>query len=100
MDRTPFPSLVKLLDEWVLGRVHRVSSERRVEKRVECAEVVALTYQRMGLLPPEPPPNTYTPRDFSAQHTNLRLLNGATLGPQLEVLWSGMGASAPQRPRA
>ena len=86
-DETPFPSLVKLIKEWMLGWLHIATSERRMD----CAAVVALTYQRMGLLPPEPPPNAYSPRDFSAQHMSLRLLRGATLGPQLEVLWSRVG---------
>lgn len=94
-DNISFPSLVKLIKEWMLGWLHIATSE----ERMDCAAVLALTYQRMGLLPPEPPPNAYSPRDFSAQHMTLRLLRGATLGPQLEVLWSGAGPSAPQGPR-
>jgi hypothetical protein len=81
-DGTPFPSRLKLLKEWMLGWLHIATSD----ERLDCAAVVAVTYQRMGLLPPEPPPNSYSPRDFSAQHMTLRLLRGATLGPQLEVL--------------
>ena len=81
-DGIPFPSLVKLIKEWMLGWLHIATSDQRLD----CAAVVAVTYQRMGLLPPEPPPNAYSPRDFSAQHMTLRLLRGATLGPQLEVL--------------
>jgi hypothetical protein len=88
-DEMPFPSLLKLIKEWMLGWFHIATSK----KRMDCAAVVAVTYQRMGLLPPEPPPNAYSPRDFSAQHMTLRLLRGATLGPQREVLWSGAVAS-------
>jgi hypothetical protein len=90
-DKTSFPSLAKILEEWVRGHLHVATSE----KRMDCAELLALTYQRMGLLPTEPPPNAYTPRDFSAQHMNLRFLRGATFGPQVEVLWAGAGPRAP-----
>jgi hypothetical protein len=84
VDQTSFPSLVNFMKQWVLGHLRVTTSG----KRMECAEVLARTYQRMGLLPPEPPPNGYAPRDFSEQHTKLHLLRGATLGPQVEVLWS------------
>jgi hypothetical protein len=82
-DRTSFPSLFNIMKQWMLGRLHFTTSG----KRMECAEVLARTYQRMGLLPSEPPPNGYAPRDFSEQHMRVRLLRGATLGPQVEVLW-------------
>ena len=85
MDRTSFPSLWNVMKQWLLGHVRITTSG----KRMECAEVLARTYQRMGLLPPEPPPNGYAPRDFSEKHAKLHLLRGATLGPQVEVLWSG-----------
>jgi hypothetical protein len=94
MDATSFPSLLKILKEWVLGHLHVSTSE----KRMYCAEVLAHTYQRMGLLPPDPPANAYSPRDFSEQHEKLRLLRGASLGPQQEVLWSGVGSGAAQCP--
>lgn len=94
VDRTPFPALAKLIREWLLGHLHIATSIQRMD----CAETVALTYQRMGLLAPDPPPNSYNPRDFSEQHMNLRLLRGATLGPQLEVVWSGAGSSEARAP--
>jgi hypothetical protein len=51
-----------------------------------CSELVAEAYQRMGLLPPKPPSNNYTPRDFSSERkTPLPLLLGATLGPEVLV---------------
>ena len=94
LDKTSFPSILNFMKGWVLGRLHITTSG----KRMECAEVLARTYQRMGLLPPEPPPNGYAPRDFSEQHMNLRLLRGATLGPQVEVLWSGPDSGAARGP--
>lgn len=48
-----------------------------------CSELIAEAYQRMGLLPGQPPPNEYTPKDFSEAHS-LPLLRGR-LGPELVV---------------
>jgi hypothetical protein len=51
-----------------------------------CSELVAAAYQRMGLLPAEPPSNEYTPRDFSRnRQPALALLRGATLGEEILV---------------
>jgi len=36
--------------------------------------------------PLKPPANSYAPRDFSFQHERLHLLEGARLGPQIEVV--------------
>lgn len=51
-----------------------------------CSELVAEAYQRMGLLPLDPPSNEYTPRDFSTDRKSpLPLLLGATLDPEILV---------------
>jgi len=89
-DKIPFTSAGKLIKEWILGWLRIPTSDQRID----CAAVVAATYQRIGLLSPEPPPNAYAPRDFSEQHMTLRLLRGATLGPQMQVVWSGAGSGA------
>jgi hypothetical protein len=53
---------------------------------VFCSELVAATYQRMGLLPTKPPSNAYTPKDFSSERRpGLRLLRGAKLGEEVFV---------------
>jgi hypothetical protein len=58
-----------------------------------CSELVAEAYQRMGLLPPKPPSNDYTPNDFSSQRKKpLPLQLGATLGPEVLVCRKGGGA--------
>jgi hypothetical protein len=51
-----------------------------------CSELVAATYQRLGLLPMEPPSNTYTPRDFGAEG-KLPLREGAALGEEVMIHW-------------
>jgi len=51
-----------------------------------CAELVAQAYQRMGLLPPTPNANEFTPHDFSSERKKpLPLLLGATLEPEVLV---------------
>jgi hypothetical protein len=63
----------------VKGRVHR----RTKLEQLFCAEVVAITYERMGLLDANRPPNWYDPGKFwSGNHLEL---NGASLGPEIAV---------------
>jgi hypothetical protein len=80
MDGTPFPSTAALAGRWLRGRVRRPAS---VEKTY-CAELVATTYQAMGLLGPERPSNYYDPGMFWSGD-ELRLLNGAQLGEEIRV---------------
>ena len=82
MEGKSFPSIVGMIEEWLLGHLHVATSKQHMY----CAEVVAAAFQSMGLLPEKPPANSYWPRDFSAQHERLPLLRGARLGPQMQVL--------------
>ena len=51
-----------------------------------CSELIAETYQVMGLLPETPASNEYTPNDFSTDATEpLRLLKGAALGNEIPL---------------
>ena len=75
-----FPSTGSLARRWLLGRVRRgVSLED-----LYCAELVAITYQRMGLLGDERPPNWYDPGRFWSGD-RLTLDGGATLGAEIAV---------------
>lgn len=79
-DGNSFPSTVGLASRWLQGRVHRSAG---VEKMF-CAEVVALTYQAMGLLDDRRPINWYDPgRFWSGDH--LDLVNGAELSSEARV---------------
>lgn len=82
MDGTPFPSIIRIIEEWVLGHLHIETSRQKMY----CAEVLAATYQRMGLLPRRPPANGYTPKHFSDDRPDLPLLKGARLGPMIRVV--------------
>jgi hypothetical protein len=75
-----FPRTRSLAKGWVLGRARR----RTTLEALFCAEVVAITYERMGLLPAERPPNWYDPGKFwSGDH--LRLEGGASLGVEIAI---------------
>ena len=75
-----FPRTRSLAKGWVLGRARR----RTTVEALFCAEVVAITYERMGLLPAERPPNWYDPGKFwSGDH--LRLEGGASLGVEIAI---------------
>ena len=74
-----FPSPASLAKHWLTGRVRRQVSLTDIY----CAELVAVTYERMGLLGDERPPNWYDPGRFWSGD-RLDLL-GASLGPEIHV---------------
>ena len=83
LDGTPFPSTLALAGRWARGRVRRAA---QVETTY-CAEVVAATYQAMGLLGPDRPTNWYDPGSFWSGD-DLELLLEARLGEEIRVLLS------------
>lgn len=95
LDGTPFPSSARMAGRWLRGRVplRRLPSVRRVdrdrdrERTLEstyCAEVVALTYEAMGLLPAGRRPGYYDPGRFWSGDS-LHLEGGARLGGEIQV---------------
>jgi hypothetical protein len=85
LDGTPFPSTARLAGRWLGGRVRRRAASDAALETAYCAEVVALTYQAMGLLPEGRAANWYDPGRFWSGD-DLDLLRGATLAPEIEVL--------------
>jgi hypothetical protein len=98
LDGTPFPSTAQLAARWLRGRIpgvrvpfagrgRREEQSSTPDRRLEtayCAEVVAVTYEAMGLLPGGRRPNWYDPGRFWSGD-ELRLTGGATLGEEIEV---------------
>ena len=80
LDGTPFPATLSLAGRWVRGRVRRPAPV----ETTYCAEVVAATYQAMGLLGGDRPTNYYDPGSFWSGD-GLRLLEGARLGEEIRV---------------
>jgi hypothetical protein len=81
LDGTPFPATVSLAARWARGRLRRPAPV----ETTYCAEVVAATYQAMGLLGADRPTNYYDPGSFWSGD-GLRLLGGARLGQEIRVL--------------
>jgi hypothetical protein len=59
-DGRPFPTTAGLARQWLVGRLRRSSSL----ETIYCAELVATTYQQMGLLPRKRPASWYDPGRF------------------------------------
>jgi hypothetical protein len=86
LDGTPFPSTTRLAGRWVTGRIpaarHKVPDADL--ETAYCAEVLAITYQAMGLLPGGRQPSWYDPgRFWSGDH--LDLAPGFRLGGEIVV---------------
>lgn len=86
LDGTPFPSTARLAGRWLRGRIPQL---RRGNRELEletayCAEVVAVTYEEMGLLPPKHRPSHYDPGSFWSGDY-LPLAQNATLGAEIAI---------------
>ncbi|SDZ11291.1 hypothetical protein SAMN05444365_105378 [Micromonospora pattaloongensis] len=86
LDGTPFPSTAQLAWRWLRGRVPAVGRGRRdaTLETAYCAEVVAVTYEAMGLLPAGRRPNWYDPGRFWSGD-DLPLPPGVRLGAEIAV---------------
>jgi hypothetical protein len=107
LDGTPFPSTAQLGWRWLRGRMpaqlsrpptlpallsrptwqrSRTATDATGQQleTVYCAEVLAMTYEAMGLLPAGHDPSWYDPGRFWSGDT-LRLLRGARLGHEIAV---------------
>jgi hypothetical protein len=60
-DGKPFPTTAGLARQWLTGRIRRRATSREA---IYCAELVATTYQHMGLLPKRRPASWYDPGRF------------------------------------
>jgi hypothetical protein len=60
LDGRPFPTSLGLVRQWLNGRFRRSASL----EAIYCAELVATTYQHMGLLPRKRPASWYDPGRF------------------------------------
>jgi hypothetical protein len=80
MDGAPFQATATLAGRWLRGQLHRPAPA----ESTYCAEVVAGTYQEMGLLAGDRPTNYYDPGKFWSGDT-LRLAGEARLGAEIRV---------------
>lgn len=81
LDGRPFPRTSRLVRYWAAGRIRRSVSL----DTIYCAELIAITYQRMGLLGRDRPANWFDPGRFWSGD-RLDLAEGATLGTEREII--------------
>jgi hypothetical protein len=88
LDGTPFPSTARLAGRWLHGRLPKLKRGGPTETDLEsayCAEVVAITYEAMGLLPAgRHRPHWYDAGRFWSGD-ELDLAGGARLGGEIAV---------------
>jgi hypothetical protein len=93
-DGTPFPSTFRLASRWLGGRLPSLrgrgagtrgdGSAAAALESAYCAEIVAVTYENMGLLPEHRRPNWYDPGSFWSGD-GLVLRDGYALGGEIAV---------------
>jgi hypothetical protein len=81
-DGRAFPTTLGLAGQWAKGRVRRKPQQSL--EAIYCAELVATTYQYMGLLPSERPPSWYDPGRFWSGD-GLELVPPFSLGGEIAV---------------
>jgi hypothetical protein len=71
-------------DLWffIKGIIGRIFNKEVKQPTFFCSELIAYTYQKMGLLSTKHPPDYYWPKDFSLKG-NLELLQNESLGENL-----------------
>ncbi len=80
-DGHPFPTTAGLARQWLTGRFRRSSSL----EAIYCAELVATTYQAMGLLPKRRPASWYDPGRFWSGD-RIQLVPPFVLGGEVPVV--------------
>lgn len=82
LEGRPFPDIPVMLGNWLVGKNLDIDL---ASGSVFCSELVAMTYQALGLLPDDPVPNSYCPSDFSSEYGHVGLQGGATFGDDLAI---------------
>jgi hypothetical protein len=80
-DGRPFPTTLGLARQWATGQLLRRSASMEA---VYCAELVATTYQHMGLLPGRRPASSYDPGQFWSGD-RIELVAPFSLGGEIAV---------------
>jgi hypothetical protein len=98
LDGTPFPSTARLAGRWLRGRTPtlpwRSDGSGAGLETAYCAEVVAVTYEEMGLLTEHRRPNWYDPGRFWSGD-DLDLAPGFRLGGEIGVALPPAPGAAP-----
>jgi hypothetical protein len=84
LDGTPFPTTGALAKGWLAGRLPKKRPSDAERETAYCAEVVAMSYIDMGLLPDHKKPSWYDPGRFWSGD-DLALSAGFALGGEIPV---------------
>jgi hypothetical protein len=85
LDGLAFPTTTRLAAGWLRGRIPEGERSRReLRETAYCAEVLAMTYEAMHLLPSHRKPSWYDPGRFWSGD-DLELSEGFRLGGEIEV---------------
>jgi hypothetical protein len=87
LDGTPFPSVTRLASGWLRGRMPPPLRRPELDADLEtayCAEIIAVTYQAMSLLPNDRQPDWYDAGRFWSGD-DLRLCGEARLSGEIAV---------------
>ena len=87
LDGTPFPSTTRLALRWLWGHTPRFGQDATEPEDPEmayCAEIVAITFEEMGLLTGERRASGYDPGSFWSGDV-LELRHGVVLGTEIAV---------------
>jgi hypothetical protein len=86
LDGTPFPSTTGMALRWLRGNLPALRGAPATDdpEMAYCAEIIALTYEAMGLLAPGRQASGFDPGRFWSGD-NLGLLGGASLGKEIAV---------------
>jgi hypothetical protein len=97
MDGTPFPSVARLALQWLTGRAPAIRRNPRGAdlQTAYCAEVLAVTFQEMGLLDGRRRPNWYDAGRFWSGD-DLSLSQGFSLGGEIAVRLPAVGPGEPR----
>jgi hypothetical protein len=101
LDGTPFPSTARLASRWLSDRMPalgRHGGSANLETAY-CAQLLAVTYQAMGLLPNGRRPGSYDPGSFWSGD-NLKLSVGFRLGGEIAVHLADSDLAVRRRPPA
>jgi hypothetical protein len=101
LDGTPFPSTARLASRWLIGRAPAIRHQASMAdlETAYCAEVLAATYQAMGLLADSHPPNWYDAGRFWSGDS-LGLSAGFQLGGEIAVHIPPSEPGVPHMPAA
>jgi hypothetical protein len=91
-EQTPFGSVLQMALNYALGHLYNQATE---QDSIYCAELVALTFQAIGVLDTSHPPNWYSPNSFGPSPVDpIPWLNGASVDVPVEITLTSSSAAS------